>query len=300
MGIIEKSFRNGEVMIREGDTGRTFYRILEGSATVYSNLEKKDQMRLGKLNEGEYFGEMAILEDYPRSASVVAVGDVRLLEIPESDMNEYFTEDPDRMVDLVKHIGNRIRNMTADYGEAKSLLDQLRRSDAARKDKSLFSKIKKHIDLYQSNKSDLSKPDASLYSDAFARMASDDSSWIKSYRKGMFICREGDSDDKIYILISGEASLYIKYRTDDEHKIYDASPVFVIGEMCDGGRNATIVVESDDTKVEIFNPDTLKEAFTASPNKVDLLLRLLSYRLRILNIDFLNTCKEIKEDYESA
>ncbi len=300
MGIIEKSFRNGEVMIREGDTGRTFYRILEGSATVYSNLEKKDQMRLGKLNEGEYFGEMAILEDYPRSASVVAVGDVRLLEIPESDMNEYFTEDPDRMVDLVKHIGNRIRNMTADYGEAKSLLDQLRRSDAARKDKSLFSKIKKHIDLYQSNKSDLSKPDASLYSDAFARMASDDSSWIKSYRKGMFICREGDSDDKIYILISGEASLYIKYRTDDEHKIYDASPVFVIGEMCDGGRNATIVVESDDTKVEIFNPDTLKEAFAASPNKVDLLLRLLSYRLRILNIDFLNTCKEIKEDYESA
>lgn len=300
MGIIEKSFRNGEVMIREGDTGRTFYRILEGSATVYSNLEKKDQMRLGKLNEGEYFGEMAILEDYPRSASVVAVGDVRLLEIPESDMNEYFTEDPDRMVDLVKHIGNRIRNMTADYGEANSLLDQLRRSDAARKDKSLFSKIKKHIDLYQSNKSDLSKPDASLYSDAFARMASDDSSWIKSYRKGMFICREGDSDDKIYILISGEASLYIKYRTDDEHKIYDASPVFVIGEMCDGGRNATIVVESDDTKVEIFNPDTLKEAFAASPNKVDLLLRLLSYRLRILNIDFLNTCKEIKEDYESA
>lgn len=300
MGIIEKSFRNGEVMIREGDTGRTFYRILEGSATVYSNLEKKDQMRLGKLNEGEYFGEMAILEDYPRSASVVAVGDVRLLEIPESDMNEYFTEDPDRMVDLVKHIGNRIRNMTADYGEAKSLLDQHRRSDAARKDKSLFSKIKKHIDLYQSNKSDLSKPDASLYSDAFARMASDDSSWIKSYRKGMFICREGDSDDKIYILISGEASLYIKYRTDDEHKIYDASPVFVIGEMCDGGRNATIVVESDNTKVEIFNPDTLKEAFAASPNKVDLLLRLLSYRLRILNIDFLNTCKEIKEDYESA
>lgn len=299
MSIIEKSFRNGEVMIKEGDTGRTFFRIIEGSAFVFSNLEKKDQMKLGELQEGEYFGEMAILEDYPRSASVVAKGNVRLIEIPESDMNAYFAEDPERFVDLVKHIGNRIRTMTGDYGEAKALLDELRRSDSARKDKSLFSRIKKHIDIYQAGRNDLTRPNAEAYSEAFARLTGLCDGGIKSYRKGMFVYREKDADENLYILHSGNVSLYGNYRTNDEYMISEITPIAVVGEMCSDPRSATAVVESDDTTVEIIRDDYLKEIFSSCSEKADLILRLLSCRLRFLNIDFLNTCKEIKEDYES-
>ncbi|MBO4604339.1 MAG: cyclic nucleotide-binding domain-containing protein, partial [Clostridiales bacterium] len=62
MSIAEKSFRNSEVIIREGETGFSFFQILEGGVFVYAGFGKDDQIKLATLEEGEYFGEMAILE----------------------------------------------------------------------------------------------------------------------------------------------------------------------------------------------------------------------------------------------
>ena len=79
MGLTEKTFRDGEIIIKEGDNGTSFFRLLEGNAGVYAGFGKNDQIKLAVLNAGEYFGEMAILEAYPRSATVVAKGSARLI-----------------------------------------------------------------------------------------------------------------------------------------------------------------------------------------------------------------------------
>ena len=55
MGIIEKTFRNGEIIINEGDIGRSFFQLLEGSALVYAGFGKNDQIKLATIKEGEYF-----------------------------------------------------------------------------------------------------------------------------------------------------------------------------------------------------------------------------------------------------
>ena len=53
MSLVEKTFNQGEVIIKEGDIGKTFFRLLEGKAGVYADYGKNDPMRLAVLETGE-------------------------------------------------------------------------------------------------------------------------------------------------------------------------------------------------------------------------------------------------------
>ena len=87
----EKLFNKGDVIFNKGETGDTFYRVIAGSVEIVD-----DGKQLVVLKEGQYFGEMAILEAYPRSATAIALEDgTRLEEISESDANNYFSEEPE-------------------------------------------------------------------------------------------------------------------------------------------------------------------------------------------------------------
>ena len=69
-----RRFAPGSVMVRTGDIGRSFYVLLDGSAKV--NRPGRRSVRLGP---GAFFGEMALIDDSPRSADVVAEGEVLAL-----------------------------------------------------------------------------------------------------------------------------------------------------------------------------------------------------------------------------
>ena len=67
-----RQFAAGKVVFREGDIGHTFFQIVEGTAGVYLHYGEADQRKLNELKAGQYFGEMAVIEIWPRSATVVA------------------------------------------------------------------------------------------------------------------------------------------------------------------------------------------------------------------------------------
>ena len=142
MSVVEKKFNNGEIIVKEGDVGSNFFKIIEGKAYVISNYEKKDQLQLAILEEGAYFGEMGILEEYPRSATIIAKGPTRVLEILKDDLTDYFTDRPDQIFVIMKLLAGRVQAMENDYNDAQNLLKTLKASDATKK-QSLFSKIKK-------------------------------------------------------------------------------------------------------------------------------------------------------------
>ena len=109
MSTMEKTFNNGEIIIREGDTGNTFFQLLGGKAAVYKNYGKDDEVQIAIFEPGQYFGEMAVIENYPRSATVVALGEAQVVEIAAEELNDYFTQNPEKIISIMEVFGSRIK-----------------------------------------------------------------------------------------------------------------------------------------------------------------------------------------------
>jgi CRP-like cAMP-binding protein len=299
MGMVEKDYRSGEVIVKEGETGKSFFLLLEGNASVYADYDKKDPLRLAVLEPGEFFGEMAIIEDYTRSATVVAKTNAKVVEIPGDELYEFFSENPDQILELMKHLAARVENMTADLNNAHSLLEELRASDEGKK-KSLFSKIKKHMDIYQNNKSKIPEVSPETLKEAFAAIPAGPNT--KNFRKGMIIFKEDTEGDCMYILHKGRVGFYTAYRSRDEEEVtaLDAVSFFGMMGLIEGeSRRFSAVSESNDTLVESVRQEDLEQIFRDTPDKVILILRHLSNQIRRTNYDFLSTCKEITETYNN-
>ena len=298
MSTIEKTFSNGEVIIKEGDIGNSFFQLLEGKAGVYKNYGLEDQVQLTVLNPGQYFGEMAVIESYPRSSTVVAEGDAKVIEVAADDLNTYFTEKPDEILAIMKHLGTRLKELTADYDEAKKILSDLKSSD--KKDDWFSTLIQKHIDWFKARKIKVEEPSAESLREAAAAVSGQASGNIESYKKGTVIFKQGEVGKCMYIVHGGSVGIYSNYGTADQLKLTELLPVACFGEMgmiAEEARSATAVAETDDTFVEIINPEELADLFKTTPVKVEMILRHLSHRLRSLTYDYFNACKEISETY---
>jgi CRP-like cAMP-binding protein len=77
----EKRVKKNEVIFKEGDIGDAFYMIVSGSVRISTIVPGVGEEALTILREGEYFGEMALIDDAPRSASAIANDDTILLVI---------------------------------------------------------------------------------------------------------------------------------------------------------------------------------------------------------------------------
>ena len=82
-----RRFADEEVIIREGERGESFFMIADGDVLVKRDIDDDDGgVTLAHLHRGSVFGEMALISDEPRQASVVAKGDVDVLEMRRSDL----------------------------------------------------------------------------------------------------------------------------------------------------------------------------------------------------------------------
>ena len=303
MSTIEKTFMNGDVIIREGDSAETFFYLLEGNVGIYKNYEKDDQVQLRILKPGQYFGEMAIIETYPRSTSVVAEGDVKVEEIPAEELNEYFKVNPDKIILIMQQLGTRLKEMTTDLDEAKRMLTEQRSAGSSKKYDGFFQQMVKRSIFTYSKNIQIEKPSAEALreaAEAVAKESKDDNN-VETYKKGTIIFKQGEVGKCMYIVHGGEVGIYNNYGAYGEMKLTELFPVACFGEMgmiSEDARSATAVSESDETYCEIIKPEDLKDLFTTCPAKVDMILKHLSYRLRSITYDYFNACKEIYEHSE--
>ena len=87
--LIPESHPAGAQIIRQGDIGDKFYVVKSGNAEVRRSAEGSgEETTLGQLGPGEYFGEIALLMDVPRTASVHAASDVELLSLDNTSFAE--------------------------------------------------------------------------------------------------------------------------------------------------------------------------------------------------------------------
>ena len=141
-----KVFAKNEVIFREGDIGKTFYEITEGTAGVYLHYGQADQRKLADMKPGQYFGEMAIIEFWPRSATVVAEEELHAVELTSEDLVAFFTEQPDRIMALMIQLADRLRQLTKDYDEVNAFLRE-KQDAGAQKSDGFLARLKKYKEV---------------------------------------------------------------------------------------------------------------------------------------------------------
>jgi CRP/FNR family cyclic AMP-dependent transcriptional regulator len=101
----ERSFETGETIVQKGQGGVGFYLVLEGSVEVRSN-----GTMLAKLGPGQFFGEMSVIDNEPRSADVVAVEPARCLILSAWSFNALMSENPRIAIKLLQEFVRRLRS----------------------------------------------------------------------------------------------------------------------------------------------------------------------------------------------
>src|SRR5262249_29161696 len=108
-----RRFPPGTYLMEEGDAGDQVYVLLEGRVHVRAALSESEERAVGIRDAGELVGEMARLDDLPRSASVTAEGEVRALSVPRAAFLEAIASSPAAALDLVRTLSRRLRESDA-------------------------------------------------------------------------------------------------------------------------------------------------------------------------------------------
>ena len=105
-GAAERRFLPGNVILEEGAPGREIYLVVEGAVEI---VKGQDEILLGQRHAGELVGEMAFLEDRPRSATVRAAAPTVLLEFSERKLREVLADQPELLYRTVAALSARLR-----------------------------------------------------------------------------------------------------------------------------------------------------------------------------------------------
>lgn len=303
MFMTRKQFKKGDVIFREGETGDTLYQINDGFVGIYLSYGDSEQRLLTELTKGKIFGEMAVIEVYPRSATAVALEDTDVDEISSGEYGDYFKDRPDKVMDIMKSLGGRLRDLTEEFDEVTNAIKQVDSSEGESSKPGLMDKIKKFADVFKKSKSadavsaeTLRRLEQSGHADGY-------SSRVENFAKGTIIFKDGEIGDAMYDVHFGSVGIYSDYGKDTEKMITKLGVNQFFGELGlveDVKRSATAVVLEDDTTLEIIDFPSLMEIYKQNPPKFHMILEHLSYRLRKLTKDYFEACQIMYRIYESG
>lgn len=106
----ELSYKAGDTMVDEGTTGVGFYLILDGRAEV-----RKGGRVLATLGKGQFFGEMSLIDELPRSADVVAVAPTKCWALTSWAFTGLVRTNPDVALLMLKELVRRLRAAQASH-----------------------------------------------------------------------------------------------------------------------------------------------------------------------------------------
>jgi CRP-like cAMP-binding protein len=111
------TFGTGERIFEQGDLGTEMYIILDGAVDIIKHIGGESHL-LSRLEKGDFFGEMALLEAAPRTADAVAASECRVLLINGSQFDDMLRRNPEIAVRIIRKYSKRLR-------EANALLERL-------------------------------------------------------------------------------------------------------------------------------------------------------------------------------
>ena len=120
-----KNYADGQDLFKQGEFGDAAYVIVEGSADVIVETDDADEVVVAELGNNEFIGEISILCDVPRTATVRASGELQTLVIKKEHFLGLVQQIPDFGVEVMRELASRLSKTTAELGEARRKLDAI-------------------------------------------------------------------------------------------------------------------------------------------------------------------------------
>ncbi len=112
----EETFHDGDIIVREGDDSREMYVIQSGAIVVMRNIDGVE-VELARLERGNFFGEMSLLESISRDATIRAVGETKLLVVKPGSLLLKIRRNPTFAFEMLQQMSHRIRRLNARLSE---------------------------------------------------------------------------------------------------------------------------------------------------------------------------------------
>ncbi|MGI8553522.1 MAG: cyclic nucleotide-binding domain-containing protein [Dehalococcoidia bacterium] len=116
--MVEREYAAGAEIVKEGDSGIGFFLIKSGAAEV---RHKENPAPVRTLGVGDYFGDMALLDGHPRSATVAAVGPTQCLALTRWDFLAEVRQNPDIAIELLETLSLHLREVEAHSSPAAAI-----------------------------------------------------------------------------------------------------------------------------------------------------------------------------------
>ncbi|MDD2922192.1 MAG: cyclic nucleotide-binding domain-containing protein [Anaerolineales bacterium] len=104
-----RKIAKGEALIQKGEIGNSLFLIYKGWFKIVTVDSKGDELILNKCGPGEAIGEMALLDQGPRSATVIALEDADALELTRDVFKDILDQHPDVSLEIIRGYSNRLR-----------------------------------------------------------------------------------------------------------------------------------------------------------------------------------------------
>ena len=291
-----KQFQKDEVIFQQGEEGSVFYQITEGSVGIFVSYDGKDIMKLKEFGKGEIFGEMALIDAAPRSATAIALENgTQVTEVSVDELNSYFENNPENITSLMKTLSRRLRDLSEDYKNAEETAEKLK-IGVKDEDEAFFRAMRKYNYYHKIQPN--TRPSAETVREEEKDHSAGFAKNVVTYPRGTVICREGDLVSCMYDIHWGRVGIYTHFGMPDQVQLSTLSSNNFFGEMGmveDAPRSATAVALDNDTTVEIIYPEDLADLFQKNPGKVDMILQDLSKKLRVLTVKYYDICEKIYE-----
>jgi uncharacterized membrane protein len=111
--VTARPFKAGQLIFNQGDAAGQMYIVVDGHVNIHLPGEGSMRVSLKDVTKGEYFGELALFDEKPRSASALATTDATLLELTRDMLSNYLERRPRAAMAILRTMSERLRETNA-------------------------------------------------------------------------------------------------------------------------------------------------------------------------------------------
>jgi CRP-like cAMP-binding protein/flavin-dependent dehydrogenase len=248
-----KVYRDGDIIVRQGEAGDDMFVIQAGEVEIVDGNGDKE-VRLAVLREGDFFGEMALVEREVRSATARVRGEARVLTVDSRTFHRRVREDPSLAYRILQTISRRVQTLDTAVTEAKI--------------------------------GATSSSEDALPSVATTTTAAPTSPATRVYQPGEEIVRQGEAGDCMYVVESGQVEV-VRGTNGREVRLAEGGTGDVFGEMAifqRQVRSATVRALSP-TRVLVLDKDTFLRQIHEDSSLAYRMLEKVCRRVRETNAE---------------